>query len=172
MKLKTLFNFSLFMGILASAQANYELSTMRIGPFNMKMDPDEADKIAGKKLTVKQNDGTNFVNYNGEIIEIYVWESSDSSYGTKRNIGHMKTSSKKFRTKGGMGVGSTRDELLDAFRNFRSFSISPEWNDDGSTSKTESFFVLTDLDAHTFIRFEMKNDVVTEVAVYYDEGGC
>lgn len=156
----------------SSAQENFELTTMRIGPFHLKMDVNEADKIAKKPLSAKKNEGNNVINYQGEIVEVHVYETSDSETGTSRTIGFLKTSSKKFRTKSGVGVGSSKDELIDAFRNFKSFCIMPERNDDGSPSATESSFVLTDVDAYTFIRFSMKNNIVYDVGIYFDEGGC
>lgn len=170
---KITFLLLLFFFAAVSAQDNFDLSTLRIGPFHLKMDMKEADKIAGKKILAdnKYNSPTP-VNYKGEIINMYVWESSDSEKGTTRNIGNISTTSKKFRTKSGLGVGSTKDELIDAYRNFSSFSLYPGWNDDGTVNKSESYFNLTDNDAHSVLSFKMKNNVVTEVTVYMDEEGC
>lgn len=172
MKKMTFFLLLIFFTAV-SAQDNFDLSTLRIGPFHQKMDIKEADKIAGKKIMAdNKNNSPTPVNYKGEIINMYVWESSDSENGVNRNIGNISTTSKKFRTKSGLGVGSTKDELIDAYRNFSSFSLYPGWNDDGTINKSESYFTLTDNDAHSVLSFKMKNNVVVEVTVYYNEDGC
>ena len=49
MKKLTLILTLLFFGVI-SAQENYELTTLRIGPYKIFMKADEAEKIAGKKL--------------------------------------------------------------------------------------------------------------------------
>lgn len=172
MKNKLLLLCFIFSAAFTYAQ-NYELSTLRIGPFNLKMDIEEADKIAGKKLKEdKNNYGSMMVNYHGEIIEVYVWESYSSDNGSGRQIGNLATKSKKFRTKSGMGVGSTRTQLIEAYKNFPSYCINYGWTDEGTISKSESYFTLTDNDANTELVFTMLNNVVTEVKVYFIEEGC
>lgn len=81
---------------------------------NLKMNVDDADKIAGKKLTA-DNDfySSNEINYNGEKIYVYVF-NGNADKQLKRIIGHIYTKSPKFKTKRGMGVGSTRNELIEA----------------------------------------------------------
>ena len=69
-----------------------------------------------------------------------------------------------------MGVGNTRSELIDTYKDFPDFAVSQGWTDDGKVSKTDSYFTLTDNDAGTILSFEMKNNVVTSVTVYYNEG--
>lgn len=159
------------------AQDNFDLSTLRIGPFTINMKDKAAEKFTNSKLVVydgpnEYNKG-NKVNYNGEIIEIIIMEIWDDE-GKKANgyqIYSLSTKSKKFRTKSGMGVGSTKDELIDAYRNYPNFSVNQMWDEKTEKlSTSKSSFVLTDNDAGTFLSFTMINNVVTEVNVYMSEG--
>lgn len=174
MKTKTITLLLFLFSLLSFAQANYELSTLRIGPFTLKMDVEQAEKIAGKKLRIdEKNNAPNHINYNGEIISLQIYEVwKGENLPNEKKIGYISTSSSKFRTKSGLGVGSTKVEVIEACKNFSGFSLYPGWNDDGSPNKSESNFNLTDVDANSVLNFKMKNNVVVEVSVFYDEGGC
>ena len=159
------------------AQDNFDISTLRIGPFTINMKDKAAEKFTTSKLVIydgpnEYNKG-NKVNYTGEIIEIIIMEIWDDE-GKKANgyqIYSLSTKSKKFRTKSGMGVGSTKDELIDAYRNYPNFSVNQMWDEKTEKlSTSKSSFVLTDNDAGTFLSFTMINNVVTEVNVYMSEG--
>ena len=94
--------------------------------------------------------------------------------GQKQNgfqIYSLSTKSKKFRTKSGMGVGSTKDQLIDAYRNYPNFSVSQMWDEKTEKqSSAMSSFVLTDNDAGTYLSFTLTNNIVTEVSIYMNEG--
>ncbi len=159
------------------AQDNFDLSTLRIGPFTINMKDKAAEKFTTSKLVVydgpnEYNKG-NKVNYNGEIMEIIIMEIWDDE-GKKENgyqIYSLSTKSKKFRTKSGMGVGSTKDELIEAYRKYPNFSVNQMWDEKTEKlSTSKSSFVLTDNDAGTYLSFTMINNVVTEVNVHMSEG--
>lgn len=172
MKNKCLTLFLLLFVTLSFAQQNFDISTLRIGPFTLNMKDGEADKIAGRKIKIDdKNYTTDKVHYKGEIIEIYAYESIEN-YKTVQHIGNLSTKSSKFRTKSGLGVGSTKSQLIEAYKNFPSFCVMPGWTEDGKASKFESNFILTDNDAMTTLTFKMVNDTVTEVLVAWNEGGC
>lgn len=159
------------------AQDNFDLSTLRIGPFTVFMKDKAVEKFTNTKLVSydgpNEYNKKNKVNYNGEIIEIIIMEIWDDE-GKKENgyqIYSLSTKSKKFRTKSGMGVGSTKDELIEAYRNYPNFSINQMWDEKTEKlSTSKSSFVLTDNDAGTYLSFTMINNVVTEVNVHMSEG--
>ncbi|KEY19031.1 hypothetical protein [Kaistella antarctica] len=168
----------LFFGMIHSfAQDNFDLSTLRIGPFTVFMKDKAAEQFSKTKLVTydgpNEYNKKNKVNYNGEIIEIAIMPNWDD-VGQKENgyqIYSLSTKSKKFRTKSGMGVGSTKDQLIDAYRNYPNFSVNQMWDEKTEKqSSAMSSFVLTDNDAGTYLSFTLTNNIVTEVSIYMNEG--
>lgn len=154
-----------------NAQENFEVSTLRIGPFKIFMEKGEAEKIAGTSIKLSTGDVKNTIKYNGETINIDVFQG----YGGEARpdavtITGLTTTSKKFKTKSGMGVGSTRDELINTYRNYPTFSIRPETDNNGKRVKDSGYFNLEDYDAGTELTFKFVNNIVTEITVYVNEG--
>ncbi|KIA88772.1 hypothetical protein [Kaistella jeonii] len=175
---KLLFLFFLTFGITSSfAQENFDVSTLRIGAFTIHMKAKEVEKVNKSKLVAfnGQDDyqKTNKVNYAGETIEIIISQTSDDKgqYDGGYQIFSLMTKSKKFRTKSGMGVGSTKDQLFEAYKNYPNFSVTQMWDEKTEKfSTTRSNFTLTDNDAGTLLSFTLINNVVTEISVYLNEG--
>ena len=170
---KLTFIFTLLFFGMISAQENFELTTLRIGAYKIFMKADDAEKLAQKKLQIFEEwEKSNSVSVNGEKIEIklqntYISEKEPS----KLAIYSLSTKSAKFRTKSGIGVGSTKDELIVAYKNYPNFSVHQGWDDKGENrSKTISYFNLSDSDAATELSFKLENNIVTEVSVYINEG--
>ena len=170
---KLTFLFTLIFFGMISAQENFELTTLRIGAYKIFMKADDAEKLAQKKLQIFEEwEKSNSVSVNGEKIEIklqntYISEKEPS----KLAIYSLSTKSAKFRTKSGIGVGSTKDELIVAYKNYPNFSVHQGWDDKGENrSKTISYFNLSDSDAATELSFKLENNIVTEVSVYINEG--
>lgn len=154
-----------------AAQENFEVSTLRIGPFKMFMDKTEAEKLSGMKLKLSDGESKNTVKYNGEIILVDIYERYvDEKNPNALSVYGISTKSKKFKTKSGLGVGSTKDEVINAYKNYSSFSAYPAWNDKGEKLKNESYFILNDDDAGTMLSFRFLNNIVTEMSVYMNEG--
>lgn len=165
--------FTLFFFGVISAQENYELTTLRIGAYKIFMKADDAEKLAQKKLQVFEEWGkTNTVSLNGEKVELQINQSfSNDKEPSLLTIYSLSTKSPKFRTKSGMGVGSTRDKLINSYKNYPNFSVTQSWDDKGENrSKTVSYFNLSDSDANTELSFKLENNIVTEVSVYINEG--
>lgn len=169
-KIISLFIFVLVFGSM-SAQENFEISTLRIGPYKIFMEKSEAEKIAGIKLKSSDSESKNVVKYNGEIINIEIFQGyGGAAKPDAVTIAGMTTTSKKFRTKSGMGVGSTRDELINAYRNYPIFSVRPEVDDNGKRIKDAGYFNIEDYDAGTQLTFKFVNNIVAEITVYINEG--
>lgn len=168
---KLIFLSLFFLGICASAQ-NYELSTLRIGEYKIFMKKAELESIAKMKIkNVDDYETKTKIKYYGETIEVLVYSSYLSeAEPAVQSIQYLATKSKKFRTKSGMGVGSTKQELLNSYINYANFSVNQSYDD--SDPKGTSFLRLSDIDAGTELSFKMINNTVTEVAIYLNEGGC
>ncbi|AZA82495.1 hypothetical protein C1637_08125 [Chryseobacterium lactis] len=169
-KIISLFIFFLALGF-TNAQENFEVSTLRIGPYKIFMPKVEAEKIAGAKLNNTDSNKKNIVKYNGESIQIDLFENYiNEANPSVPSITYMTTTSKKFKTKSGIGVGSTRDDLINAYRNYSNFAVRPDWDDKGNPIKDVGYFSLEDSQAGTQLRFKFVNNIVTEISVYLNEG--
>lgn len=116
----------------------------------------------------------NTVTYNGEIIQVFTSRHYDNN-GKETNslmIHGLSTTSKKFKTKSGIGVGSSKDEVINAYKNYYSYSVYPGWDDQGALQKNVSYFELNDTDAKTVLTFKTVNNIVTELSVSINEGCC
>lgn len=175
--MRLLFSLLVFLFMLpaARAQDSVNLSSIRIGPYKIGMSKAEAERTAGVKLRLgteaNQYNDTNVVMYGGQRVYIALATYGDQSAQDNRIV-RLWTRSPKFRTKSGLGVGSTRRQLLDAYGSYPSFSVYPEYEENGKPSKDKSHFQLSDTDAGTYIDFYLINGTVWEVRIYIDEGGC
>lgn len=166
----------LLFGLLAfsflSAQENFEISTLRVGPYKVFMKSAEIEKFSGTKLRLTNGEFKNSVKYNGETLMISTSQEYDNE-GKETNgysIYGISTTSKKFKTKSEIGVGSTKDDIINAYKNYPSYNVYPGWDDKGKQVKNESYFVLNDTDAGTILSFKMVNNIVTEISVSLNEG--
>ncbi|REC46848.1 hypothetical protein [Chryseobacterium pennipullorum] len=156
---------------LVNAQESFEVSTLRIGPYKVFMPKAEVEKIAG--ITLKKSDGEkrNIVKYNGESIQIDLFDNYiNEANPSVPSITYMTTTSKKFKTKSGIGVGSTKEDLINAYRNYPSFAVRPDWDKNNKPVKDSGYFTLEDSQAGTHLSFKFINNIVTEISVYLNEG--
>lgn len=169
-KIISIIIFALTFGYM-NAQENFEVSTLRIGPFKVFMPKVEAEKIAGTKLTNSNSEKKNLIKYNGEIIQIDLFDNYiNEANPSVPSVTYMTTTSKKFKTKSGIGVGSTRDDLINAYRNYPNFSVRPDWDDNSKPIKDSGYFNIEDSQAGTQLSFKFVNNIVTEISVYLNEG--
>lgn len=169
----------LFFSMQSFAQtANMEVSTLRIGPFKINMDKSEAESYARKPLlTAKESNqynGETTVKYNNELLKVNINSQYDGENKPEKEvITNLSSTSTKFRTKSGMGIGSSRSELINTYKDFSNFEVFTGWEENGEgRSKTTSYFVLKDVDAGTALSFKLVNNIVVEISVYIDEEGC
>lgn len=153
------------------------VSTLKMGPYSLKMKVEDAEKIAERKLIVpsKENEYSSetVLFLNGERIKITTTQDYYNPGNEKGfAIAMLSTTSKKFKTKSNIGVGSTKDELIRTYKDYLSYSVYPEWDESGHPSKTISYFNLEDMEAGSTLVFKLVNNVVVEITISYYEGGC
>ncbi|MGE8433012.1 MULTISPECIES: hypothetical protein [Chryseobacterium] len=169
-KIISFFVFVLAFGFM-NAQENFEVSTLRIGPYKVFMPKAEAEKIAGMKLKNSDGEKKTIVKYTGETIQLDIYDNYiNEANPSVPSITYITTSSKKFKTKSGIGVGSTKDDLINAYRNYPNFSVNEDWDDNGKPVKNAGYFNLEDRQAGTQLSFKFVNNIVTEISVYLNEG--
>ncbi len=163
--------FLLVFAVSFISAQEFEISTLRIGPYKIFMKNDEADQF-GTKLKQTNYELKNVVKYNGETILIATNPDYDDQgkENGKIVIQGLSTKSKKFKTKSGIGIGSTKDDVINAYKNYPSYSVYPNYDDKGNKQNNSSNFILNDLDAGTTLTFTITNNIVTEMSVFMNEG--
>lgn len=149
---------------------SYELSTLKIGEFKLNMPIHNAEAIANKKLKlpIKENDynGDNFIDYHGERIVVSISKNYEADQLPDQYIiQSISTQSPKFKTKSGLGIGSTKEDLIQVFKHFQAFTYYTIHNEDLTSPLKESIFNAFDLDAHTMITFKLRNNRVIEITI-------
>ena len=175
MKKLLLLGLFLFAVNLSFAQQNFDMSTLRLGDFTINMTNKAAEKVTKSKIKVVNTDNyqPTMVNYLGENVEVVFARSSNEvgDYDGNFTIFSLSTKSKKFRTKSGMGVGRTKNELFEAYKNYSNFCINQSWDEKTQKQSTvNSTFVLSDNEANTMLSFILRNNVVVEISIYLNEG--
>ncbi|MFP3833409.1 hypothetical protein [Chryseobacterium sp. SIMBA_028] len=169
-KIISFFVFVLAFGLM-NAQENFEVSTLRIGPYKIFMPKAEAEKIAGMKLKNSDGEKKSVVKYTGETIQLDIYDNYiNEANPSVPSITYITTTSKKFRTKSGIGVGSTKDDLINAYKNYPNYSVREDWDDNGKSVKNAGYFNLDDRQAGTQLSFKFVNNIVTEISIYLNEG--
>lgn len=158
-------------------QANWDVSTLRIGPFKIRMKEAEAIELARKPLKVptesNEYNGLTVVKYNNELIEVtltqgYIDEQSQEGVF----IAEIATKSTKFKTKSGIGVGSTRDELWATYKDFSHIEILKPYDGNGGRVDADRNFTIYDDEAGSSLTFVLRNNKVVEIKVGMVYEGC
>lgn len=170
MKFKLLL-FALFSIITLQAQ----VSTTRINDFRLGMKKSELEKIIGKTITIKLNDGypieSTHVVHKGVVYEVNFAKAYDDS-GNELNdftIYSVMSKDKTLKTLSGIGIGSSFDEVLNKYKN-NNISIYDSWKEDGGRDKSIRNFSINDYDAASQLLLTIKNGNVIEFYVSYNEG--
>ena len=171
---KILFAFMCFIVIPIIKAQNLELSTLRIGGLKYQMTIAEVNKITEKPIKKVVNEfgsECKIATYQGAEIYLEGINMYESAVENELKVYGLSTKSPKFRTKSGMGVGSTKTELISTYKDYPNFSVGQSW--DSKTEKlstTDCYFALDGLTAGTKLNFIMKNNIVVKVEIYVDEG--
>lgn len=150
---------------------NYEVSTLRLGDFKIFMPKTEAEKLAKKKLILFDDyEKSNKVNVGAAQVEITLMQQyNGDGKADSMQIYYLKTKSPLYKTKSGIGVGNTKDNLIDAYRNYHNFEVS-QYRDEKGNLEKKSYFTLSDNDAGTWLTFELENNIVVQISVGINEG--
>lgn len=175
MKNRILLCFCLLLTIAKVNAQNAELTTLRIGAFKYGMTLKEVKAITEKPLRKgKGQYGTDcdVAIYKGQEIQLDGITLYEGGNENDQKVVGLATKSTLFKTKSGLGVGSTKEQLFKAYKDYPNFSVGQRWDDKAhKLSTTETFFSLEDIAAGTNLMFIMVNNIVTEVSIYIDEEG-
>lgn len=177
--MKKLFSLLLVMSALNgfAQEPNWNLSTLRIGPFKVHMKEAEAIELARKPLKVpsesNEYNGTTVVKYNNELLEV----SLTQGYIDEQNqegvfVSEISTKSAKFKTKSGIGIGSTREELWATYKDFSRIEILKPYDGNGGRIEMDRNFTIYDDEAGSMLTFVLRNNKVVEIKVAIAYEGC
>ena len=177
--MKKLFSLLLVLGALKgyAQEPNWNLSTLRIGPFKVHMKEAEAIELARKPLKVpsesNEYNGSTVVKYNNELLEV----SLAQGYVDEQNqdgvfVSEISTKSTRFKTKSGIGIGSTREELWAAYKDFSRIEIFKPYDENGKRIESDRNFTIYDDEAGTMLTFVLRNNKVAEIKVAIAYEGC
>lgn len=177
--MKKLLSLLFLLGALngVAQEANWNVSTMRIGPFKVHMKEAEAIELARKPLKIpteaNEYNGTTIVKYNNELLEV----SLSQGYIDEQNqdgvfVSEISTKSAKFKTKSGIGIGSTREELWATYKDFGHIEILKPYDGNGGRIETDRNFTIYDDEAATSLTFVLRNNKVVEIKVAIAYEGC
>lgn len=170
MKIKLLL-FTFFSFISLQAQ----VSTTRINEFRLGMKKSEIEKIIGKSISIKLNEGypieASHMVYKGIVYEVNFTKSYDDK-GNELNdftLYSILSADRTLKTLSGISIGSSFDEVINKYKN-NNISIYDSWEEGGSRDKTKRMFSINDYDEGTQLILTIKNGKVTEFYVSYNEG--
>lgn len=152
----------LLMAVLFTKAQNFKLTSQEMGPFKLGMLLDDAQKFTKIPLAMQDNSDGQVVQYRGTEVEIVYFEEPEYGINPKGTLSlHiLATQSPKFRFANGTGVGSTKAQILSAFKKKGNFiDASPE------------IITITTDDFSRKIEFEMRNDKATKVTIYPNSAG-
>ncbi len=170
---KSILTVLFLISIIRVNAQSAELSTLRIGLFKYQMTLREANGLSEKPLKIVKTDygEKKIATYKGEEIMLEFNNYDETTVPEDIKLYSLSTKSSKFKTKSGLRVGSTKEELFIAYKDYPNFSVSCDRDGEtGKPSKTKSYFTLDDLESGTRLHFILRNNIVIEVQIYLDEG--
>ena len=178
MKKILLLLFILFATTAVAQNKDYLVSLNGIGPLKLGMPLVELEKLLQTKITLKVIDvdsvrltETIKAKYKGIDVEINLWKRQDYIA-----VDGISTSSPLCKTKSGLGIGSTKLQIIAAYEGYhidaRPVYTYGEGDDKPEKSKTESTItVKEDVEGYAIVFSLLNNKVVSLaiVPIYDDE---
>jgi hypothetical protein len=163
----------------ATVDSAFLLTTEGLGELRVGMDVKELEKVLGEKITLMNQNPQEVwidsaqIKYRGEPATVFF----DRRYLTDTTfdlvLGGIRTSGAGFKTGTGIGIGSGKDEIWNAYREGYIFNMYPDYEDSTFTnfSKTRSFIYVTTGEGDNAILFSLENDKVKmfELRRNYDD---
>ncbi|HEY4539171.1 MAG TPA: hypothetical protein VIG94_04050 [Faecalibacter sp.] len=166
---------SLLLMLFCCIAVNAQVSTTRINEFRLGMKKSELEKIVGKTISVKLNEGypmeTSHVVYKGIVYEVNFSKAYDDNGNELKDftIYSVTSQDRTLKTLSGISIGSSFDEVLNKYKN-NNISIYDSWTENSTRDKSTRLFSINDDEAGTQLILTIKNGRVSEFYVSYNEG--
>jgi hypothetical protein len=147
----------IFCGI---GKTNAQICQRNIGELETGFGVSDIEKVIGKKI-IATEDSPVKIKYNGMDIHLEFTHFEEDENGRPiYELMSMSTSSKKFKTDSGLGVGSTMKEVLQVYEKYRNktgFNLITE---------QENEVIVFETDYMNIITYQFKNDKVIKIKIY------
>lgn len=159
---------------LAAQNTDYLVTPKGIGQLKLGMKKAELEKVLGKKIQLKnllEKDGysdTIKAKYKNIDVQVYIEKSWVDEDNYELVLSGIRTSSPLCKTAGGIGIGTDKLRIVNAYENSTVY-IWPEYEDDTYTrrSKTKAVIsVFSDEEANS-LNFYLVNKKVASIEVTY-----
>lgn len=184
---KLLLPFLIFLAACGSKQddkknesTDYLVTLDGIGPVKVSMTQEELEKLLKQKVPLSNPtdtvsgswEDTATINYKGAAIKlsfVRTYMSEDSFY---MRITKMKTSNSLCKIKNGIGIGSNKQQIIDAFEDHM-LIIDPEFEDTTYTTRSKTRYVIKareDWEGREIVFYLRDNKVFAiEVGSFHDD---
>jgi hypothetical protein len=159
---------------------DYLISLDGIGPVKNGMSQDELEKLLNKKIPLTNPRDTisgswmdsAFIKYKEADLRLTFVRSYEDDHRFHMRMTDIQTSSPLCKSKEGIGIGSGKDQVIDAFQDHILF-IAPDFEDTSYTtrSKTHSSIIAREDREGREIIFYLKDNKVYAIKVgsFYDD---
>ena len=160
--------------IIAASNCFAQISTTRMNDFRLRASLADVEKSVGHKLELaKKMDDWLYkttVTQNGAEIELGFNQFTDENGQVRTELYEISTKSSAIKTLSKVGVGSSLDDLWKAYKNY-SISVWSTWDEKTEKySTTERVFQLNDNDEGNALFFYLRNGIVYQILLSFNEG--
>ncbi len=159
-----------------AASSTNVISTMRMGPFKLNMYKADVEKITGTQLIATDHDDyldtVNVAYSNSNYTLVFNREYNENEKApVKMKLYSIISSNTALKTKSGIGLGSTKAQILAAYDKFDiNIYNDYQYKEKKNAKDKIQYITLQDFDAGTQIMFTTENRVVTQMIVSIYEG--
>ena len=166
--------------ITKNENTEYTVSLEGIGAVKTSMSQEELEKLLNKKIPLANL--TDTVSGSWEDSAIIKYKDAELNLGFVRTymnndsfymrITGMKTSNTLCKTLNGIGIGSSKQQIIDAFENYF-LVMAPEYEDTTYTNRSKTLYYIKVREGYEGgqMVFYLNNNKVTaiEVGAFYDD---
>ena len=178
---KIILIFIILFSLKAAGQNNnYLISSEGIGAIKIDMTQDELGKLLGKKIPLTNPTDTISgswvdsarINYKGMNLNLQFQRTYNAENDFYMRIVQIQTRSPLCKTKAGIGIGSGKQAIIDAYPN-EILIMQQDFEEDGSIKKGKLKYIIKvrGFDDRSLFVFHLVNQkvVLIEVDTYYND---
>jgi len=160
-------------------QKSIPFSIESIGPFKLEMRKIEVEKILNKKINISLTEGNIpsaiNVTYRNCVLTLEFENRENNKNLDSLTLCTIKTKSKNFKTLSGIGIGSTKLDLFNAYSDDYEIFMYHVFErniikDTYYRVRDKNTFRVRNYDVNTQLEFSLYKNKVTEIALQFNEG--